>query len=291
MIGAGANEAVVANAPAPRGRATSPTREIAAIRTDRLTRRFGEILAVDALDLEIRAGELFGLLGPNGAGKTTTIKMLTTLLPPSGGSATVAGADVTHESGLVRSRIGYVPQLISADGALTGLENIELSARLYHLSRQTRDQRIPEVVEFMALGEAVHRLARTYSGGMIRRLELAMAMLHRPAVLFMDEPTLGLDPTARTAVWDHVLRLREAEGTTILLTTHYMDEAEELCDRLAIMHRGRIAAIGSAADLEAEVGPGATLEDVFARLTGAGLDSGGTFRDIARARRTASRLG
>jgi ABC-2 type transport system ATP-binding protein len=233
---------------------------IAAVRTRALTRRFGEIVAVDRLDLEIRAGELFGLLGPNGAGKTTTIKMLTTLLPPTSGSASVAGADIVHEAGLVRSRIGYVPQLISADGSLTGLENLQLSARLYHLSRQARDERIPEVLRFMALGEASDRLVRTYSGGMIRRLELAMAMLHRPAVLFMDEPTLGLDPTARTAVWDHVMRLREAEGTTILLTTHYMEEADELCDRMAIMHLGRIAAIGTPYELKAKVGPGATLE-------------------------------
>ena len=264
---------------------------IAAIRTQALTRRFGEVLAVDRLDLEVRAGELFGLLGPNGAGKTTTIKMLTTLLPPTDGAASVAGADIVHEAGLVRTRIGYIPQLISADGSLTGLENLQLSARLYHLRRQTRDERIPEVLRFMALGEAAHRLVRTYSGGMIRRLELAMAMLHRPAVLFMDEPTLGLDPTARAAVWDHVLRLREAEGTSILLITHYMDEADELCDRIAIMHVGRIAAIGTSDELKAHAGPGATLEDAFASLTGAGLDTGGSYRDVARTRRTASRLG
>jgi ABC-2 type transport system ATP-binding protein len=262
-----------------------------AVETFALSRTFGEIVAVDRVDLTVTGNEVFGLLGPNGAGKTTMIKMLTTLLPPTGGSARVAGHDVVAEPGAVRTSIGYVPQLLSADGALTGRENLRLSARLYHMPRSERDGRIDESLRFMALTEPADRLVRTYSGGMVRRLELAQAMLHRPAVLFLDEPTIGLDPTARGAVWDHVRDLRAATGTTILITTHYMEEAELLCDRLAVMHRGVIAAIGTPAELKTRVGPGATLDDVFRHFTGADIDEGGRFRDVARTRRTASRLG
>jgi ABC-2 type transport system ATP-binding protein len=256
-----------------------------------LTRRFGDAVAVDGLDLDIGRDEIFGLLGPNGAGKTTTIKMLITLLPVSAGSATVAGHDVVREPGLVRRRIGYVPQLVSADGALTARENLRLSARLYHLPKAEREEAIAEALEFMGLTDVADRMTRTYSGGMIRRLELGQAMLHRPAVLFLDEPTVGLDPIARTAVWEYVQRLRERESMTILLTTHYMDEADVLSDRIAVMDRGRVAAIGTPAELKARVGPGATLDDVFVSLTGTDLEVGGTYRDISRTRRNAQRLG
>jgi ABC-2 type transport system ATP-binding protein len=261
-----------------------------AVEALKLTRRFGEVTAVDSLDLTI-ADEVFGLLGPNGAGKTTTIKMCITLLPPTSGTARVGGYDVVQAPAVVRRNIGYVPQLLSADGALSGRENLRLSARLYHLPSAVRDERIADALSFMGLDDAADRLVRTYSGGMIRRLELAQAMLHRPAVLFLDEPTVGLDPTARNAVWAHVRELREREGTTIVLTTHYMEEADELCDRVAIMHHGLVAAIGSPDELKAQVGPGASLDDVFAQHTGAGIEAGGTFRDVARTRRTASRLG
>ncbi len=262
----------------------------AAVETIELTRRFGAVTAVDALNLTV-ADEVFGLLGPNGAGKTTTIKMCITLLPPTSGTARVAGHDIIADPGAVRRNIGYVPQLLSADGALTGRENLRLSAKLYHLPSRVRDERIAESLAFMGLVDAADRLVRTYSGGMIRRLELAQAMLHRPAVLFLDEPTVGLDPTARNAVWAHVRELREREGTTIVLTTHYMEEADELCDRVAIMHMGLVAAIGTPIALKAQIGPGASLDDVFAHYTGADIDSGGTFRDVARTRRTASRVG
>jgi ABC-2 type transport system ATP-binding protein len=268
---------------------------VAAISTHDLTRRYDDVVAVDDIDLDVGRGEVFGLVGPNGAGKTTTIKMLTTLLPPSSGSATVAGFDVVRDPRKVRSSIGYVPQLLSADGSLTGYENLLLSARLYHVPHAERDERIRSALAFMGLTDAAQRLVRTYSGGMIRRLELAQAMLHRPEVLFLDEPTVGLDPTARATIWRHVRELGAAEGTTILLTTHYMDEADELCDRVAVMHLGRLAAIGTPAELKAEVGAGADLDDVFAHFAGpdieAGGKTGGIFRDVARTRRTAHRLG
>jgi ABC-2 type transport system ATP-binding protein len=256
-----------------------------------LTRRFGETLAVDAVDLEIGPGEIFGVVGPNGAGKTTSIKMLITLLPPTAGSATVAGLDVEHQASRVRRRIGYVPQLVSADGTLTGRENLRLSARLYHLPSSIREPSIAEALDFMGLSEVADRQVRTYSGGMIRRLEIAQAMLHRPAVLFLDEPTVGLDPIARSAVWDHVRRLRDRDGVAILLTTHYMEEADVLCDRIAVMHHGRIVAIGTPTELKRQVGPDASLDDVFVSLTGTGIEVGGTYRDIGRTRRTARRLG
>ncbi len=269
----------------------SPIDGAAPISTRGLTRDYGRNRAADHVDLDVAPGEIFGLLGPNGAGKTTTIKMLITLLPPTSGTALVAGADIVHEPGVVRRRIGYVPQLVSADGSLTGRENLRLSARLYHVPGDLREDAITESLAFMGLADVGDRMVRTYSGGMIRRLELAQAMLHRPRVLFLDEPTVGLDPTARAAVWERVQGLRERHGTTILLTTHYMDEADELCDRIALMHGGRVAAIGTPAELKAAVGPEATLDDVFTELTRTDLDMGGTFRDIGRTRRTAHRLG
>jgi ABC-2 type transport system ATP-binding protein len=261
-----------------------------AVQTLGLTRRFGDVVAVDGLDLTVD-DEVFGLLGPNGAGKTTTIKMLITLLPPTSGDARVAGFDIAREAGLVRRRIGYVPQLLSADGALTGRENLELSAALYHLPRATRSARIDEALRFMELDSVADRIVRTYSGGMIRRLELAQAMLHQPEALFLDEPTVGLDPTGRDAVWARIRQLRDRDGTTILLTTHHMDEADALCHRVAIMHRGVVAAIGTPSELKAAIAPDATLDDVFRRATGTDIDAGGTYRDVARTRRTANRLG
>ncbi|HET7042032.1 MAG TPA: ATP-binding cassette domain-containing protein, partial [Gemmatimonadales bacterium] len=221
-----------------------------AVVTAALTRRFKELVAVDRLDLTIPTGAIFGLLGPNGAGKSTTIKMLTTLLPPSGGTASVGGCDIVRAPAEVRRRIGYVPQLVSADGALTGEENLVLSAKLYGLDRGVRRTRIAEALDFMGLGDAARALVATYSGGMIRRLELAQALLHRPLVLFLDEPTIGLDPIARRSVWERLLASRREYGTTVLLTTHDMEEAEALCDTLAIMHRGRVAAEGAPAALK-----------------------------------------
>ena len=261
------------------------------ISTTALTRRFDTLVAVDHLDLAVESGTIFGLLGPNGAGKSTTIKMLTTLLPPTSGTAHVAGWDVVREPRRVRRAIGYVPQLVSADGGLTGAENLALSAALYDIAGHERAARIAEALEFMGLTEAAHALVRTYSGGMVRRLEIAQALLHLPAVLFLDEPTIGLDPLARRAVWDKLLATRREFATTILITTHDMEEAEVLCDVLAIMHAGRVAALGSPADLKRRVGAGATLDDVFAEFAGGTIADEGSFRDIGRRRHTAKRLG
>ncbi|MGZ4207922.1 MAG: ATP-binding cassette domain-containing protein [Actinomycetota bacterium] len=262
-----------------------------AIVTQQLTRRFGDVVAVDHIDLTVHAGEIFGLLGPNGAGKTSTIKMLITLLDPTGGSAVVAGHDVKREPRAVRRSIGYVPQLLSSDSTLSGYENLLIFSRLYHVPRRERARRIEEALEFAGLQDVRHRLVRTYSGGMIRRLEVAQSLIHRPLVLFLDEPTVGLDPIARRGVWDQIRSVRDREGRTVLLTTHHLDEAEELCDRVAIMHLGRIAAIGSVEELKRSVGEGVSLDDVFTRYTGASISSGGGYRDTARARRTARRMG
>jgi ABC-2 type transport system ATP-binding protein len=262
-----------------------------AVWTKALTRRFDDHTVVDRLDLSIPSGTIFGLLGPNGAGKSTTIKMLTTLLPPSSGTASVAGHDVVSDAAKVRRAIGYVPQLLSADGTLTGAENLLLSARLYDIPRRERRQRIDEALAFMSLSDHAGALVRTYSGGMVRRLELAQAMLHRPVVLFLDEPTIGLDPIARRAVWDRLHEARRQFRMTILITTHDMEEAEALCDELAIMHAGVIAASGAPAELRGQVGLTATLDDVFTHFAGGAISDEGNYRDIRRTRGTATRLG
>ena len=261
------------------------------LQTESLTKRFGNFTAVDKLTISIEAGDIFGLVGPNGAGKTTVIKMLTTLLPPTAGNASIDGNSILHDPGNVRRVIGYVPQLLSADGALTGYENLLIFSKLYDVPRQERKQRIREVLDFMGLSDFSGKLVRTYSGGMIRRLEIAQAMLHRPKVLFLDEPTVGLDPVARKAVWQHIQQLRADYGTTIFLTTHYMDEADQLCARLAIMHLGKVAAIGSPSELKSSVGETATLDDAFAYYSGAEVDSVGGYREASRVRRTVRRVG
>jgi ABC-2 type transport system ATP-binding protein len=262
-----------------------------AIRTVGLTRRFDALVAVDAVDLAVARGSIFGLLGPNGAGKSTTIKILTTLLAPSEGTASVSGFDVQRQPTQVRRCIGYVPQLLSADGTLTGFENLMLSAKLYAIPRGERRERIDDSLAFMGLTNSSRALVKTYSGGMVRRLELAQAMLHRPSVLFLDEPTIGLDPVARHAVWDRLLESRSRYDMTVLITTHDMEEAGELCDRLAIMQAGRVAAEGSPDELKRRVGPNATLDEVFAHFGVSAIDEGGRYRDVRNARRTASRLG
>lgn len=262
------------------------------LRTEGLTKRFGTHTAVDALTLTVERGEVFGLLGPNGAGKSTAIKMLTTLLEPSAGTAMIDGFDIRRQQTDVRRAIGYVPQALSADGTLTGYENLLIFARLYDVPRSEHAERVRDALEIMGLEEAGSRLVRTYSGGMIRRLEVAQAMLHEPDLLFLDEPTVGLDPVARKAVWDRLTTVREDVGMTIFLTTHYMEEADSLCNRVAIMHNGKVVAIGSPTELKASLGvPNATLDMVFAHYTGDSLESGGSYSETARSRRTARRVG
>jgi ABC-2 type transport system ATP-binding protein len=262
------------------------------LETHDLTRRFGTMTAVDAVTLAVEPGEVFGLVGPNGAGKSTMIKMLTTLLPPTSGSARVAGFDIVHQPREVRRVIGYVPQALSADGSLTGYENLLIFAKLYDLPRGQRGTRAREALSFMGLSDVGGKLVRDYSGGMIRRLEVAQAMLHFPRLLFLDEPTIGLDPVARKAVWGHLSELRAQSGMTIFLTTHYMEEADSLCSRVAIMSRGTVVAVGTPAELKAGIGAeGATLDDAFVHYTGDALETGGTYRDTSQTRRMVRRLG
>lgn len=257
-----------------------------------LSRRFGAFTAVDNLSLSVYSGEVFGLLGSNGAGKTTTIKMLTTLLSPSSGEALVAGFSIATQPISVRRSIGYVPQSVSVDGSLTGFENLLIFAKLYDLPQRDQYSRIREALEFMGLTADGERLVSQYSGGMVRRLEIAQATLHRPAVLFLDEPTVGLDPIARDAVWKHLIGMRMSYGTALFFTTHYLEEAESHCDRMAIMHLGKVAAIGTTQELEDSLGQGDhTLDEVFTHYAGTSLDSGGNFHDISAERATAQRLG
>jgi len=256
-----------------------------------LTRRFGAFTAVDDLTLSVNAGEVFALLGSNGAGKTTTIKMLTTLLPPTSGEARVAGFSITTQAVGVRRAIGYVPQAVSVDGSLTGYENLLIFAKLYDLPHREQQSRIAEALQFMNLTADAKRLVGEYSGGMVRRLEIAQSTLHRPKVLFLDEPTVGLDPIARDAVWKHLIDMRANYGTTLFFTTHYLEEAESHCDRIAIMHLGKLDALGTCKELEASLGPGHTLNDVFVHYAGTVLDSGNNFRAVSAERATAERLG
>ena len=257
---------------------------------------FGPHVAVDGLDLALAPGEVFGLLGPNGAGKTTTIRVITTLLPAPPGTVTVLGYDVARHRRQVRRLLGYVPQQLSADGSLTGRENVALFARLFDVPRRERAEAVAGVLEAMGLTEAADRTASTYSGGMIRRLELAQALVSAPRVLVLDEPTVGLDPVARSGVWERIHEVRGETGMTVLVTTHAMEEAELHCDRVALLHRGRKRAEGTPAELTAALGPDRTLDDVFRHHTGDTLTPGqaaeeGSLRDVRAARRTARRVG
>jgi ABC-2 type transport system ATP-binding protein len=260
-----------------------------AIDVRKLTLKYGSLTAVDCIDLQVPYGVIFGLLGANGAGKSSTIKMLATLLKPTSGSARVAGFDIISAPDEVRRHIGYVPQMLSADGALTGYENLLLSARLYAVPRVERNARIEAALKFMGLTDAATRLVKTYSGGMVRRLELAQAMIHKPVVLFLDEPTIGLDPVARHAVWRHLKGLNLELGMTILMTTHDMEEADHLCSDVAILQAGILAVQGTPAELKASISPEATLDDVFAQFSGTAIDSG-RLKDTSDARRIARRL-
>jgi ABC-2 type transport system ATP-binding protein len=221
-----------------------------AIETHDLVKRFGGFTAVAGVTFEVRRGEMFGLLGPNGAGKTTLVRMLTTLLPPSAGRALVAGEDVARHPRRVRRRIGVIPQALTSDLDLTGWENVDIYGEYYSVPRRARHERARRLLEMVGLKERANDLVATYSGGMRRRLEIARALIHSPEVLFLDEPTIGLDPQSRHVVWDLLETLRGESDITISLTTHYMDEAEKLCDRIAIIDRGRIIALDTPAGLK-----------------------------------------
>ena len=250
---------------APPGSATTT----AAITATRLTRRFGEFEAVAGIDLEIRTGEIYGLLGPNGAGKSTTVRMLCTLLGPTSGSATVAGFDVAEQPNEVRLHIGAALQEAALDPKQSGLELLRLQGRLYGLHRDEVDQRVADLTELIDLGEAIGRPIGTYSGGMRRRLDLAAALVHNPDVLFLDEPTTGLDPVSRARVWEEVRHLNERLDMTILLTTQYLEEADMLAHRVGIIDGGRLVAEGTPAELKRQVG----ADLVIARIDGEPADA------------------
>jgi ABC-2 type transport system ATP-binding protein len=223
------------------------------IEVERLVKKYGDIDAVRGIDLAVEQGEVFGFLGPNGAGKTTTISILCTLLRPTAGQARVAGIDVSRDPGAVRSRIGLVFQDPSLDDQLTARENLELHGRIYGVPGPVRRQRIDELLQVVELADRASSLVKTFSGGMKRRLEIARGVLHHPQVLFLDEPTLGLDPQTRKHIWDYLNELRRREGVTLFMTTHYMDEAE-FCDRIAIIDRGSIVALGTPGELKGKIG-------------------------------------
>ncbi|SEH87824.1 ABC-2 type transport system ATP-binding protein [Mycolicibacterium rutilum] len=258
-----------------------------------LSHRYGDFTAVEDFTLQVAPGETVGLLGPNGAGKTTVVRVLTTLTPVQRGDVAVFGLDSRRHTMDIRHNIGYVPQQLSIEQALTGRQNVELFARLYDVPRRERRARVDEALSAMNLHDVADALAGTYSGGMVRRLELAQALVNRPSLLLLDEPTVGLDPIARDGVWAQVQYMQQNFGMTVLLTTHYMEEADALCDRVALMDRGRLQAVGSPAELKKTVSPEATLEDVFRHYAGTDLGEGTSqagFRAVRSSRRTARRV-
>ncbi|HUN74131.1 MAG TPA: ATP-binding cassette domain-containing protein [Steroidobacteraceae bacterium] len=244
--------------------------ESAMILVQDLTRKFGDFVAVDHVSFEVAAGEIFAFLGPNGAGKTTTIKVLTTLLSPTSGQVRVDGLDPTRQQNEVRKRFGIVFQDPSLDQNLTAWENLELHGVLYHVPRRLRRERIRALLELFELWERRDELVKQYSGGMMRRLEIARGLLHTPRILFLDEPTLGLDPQSRNQLWTHVKHLNKEEGVTVFLTTHYMDEADRAASRIAVIDHGKIAALGTSQQLKERTGK-SSLEEAFLALTGTAI--------------------
>jgi ABC-2 type transport system ATP-binding protein len=240
------------------------------IKVENLSKKFGEVTAVDDISFEVKAGEIFAFLGPNGAGKTTTIKMLTTLLKPTSGKIEIDGLDPATQPNEVRKRFGIVFQDPSLDQELTAYENMEIHGVLYHVPRKIRHERTEMLLKLFELWERRKAYVKEFSGGMKRRLEIARGFLHTPRILFLDEPTLGLDPQSRNQLWTHVKNLNKTEGVTVFLTTHYMDEAERVADRLAIIDHGKIVAQGSPQDLREQTGTD-SLEGAFLALTGSSI--------------------
>jgi ABC-2 type transport system ATP-binding protein len=265
----------------------------AAIDCRHLYHRYGSFTAVADFSLQVGQGETVGLLGPNGAGKTTVVRVLTTLTPVQRGEVSIFGLDSRRHTMDIRHNVGYVPQQLSIEAALTGRQNVQLFARLYDVPRRELADRVDEALAAMQLVDVADMLASTYSGGMVRRLELAQALVNRPSLLILDEPTVGLDPIARDSVWDQVRRMQESFGMTVLLTTHYMEEADALCDQVALMHHGRLQAVGSPAELKKTVSEDATLEDVFRHYAGSDLGEDTSqegLRSVRASRRTARRV-
>ncbi len=224
------------------------------INIENLTKRFDERIAVAGIDLEIKSGEIFGLLGPNGAGKTTTVRIMTLLSKKNSGSVRICGYDIEEDSEKIKELIGVVPQHMSLDQDLTGRENLILQARLHHLKdKEGMKQRINEILDFVELADRADDKSRKYSGGMKRRLMIGAALMHKPKILFLDEPTVGLDPQVRRKIWD-TIRIKNQEGMTVVLTTHYIEEAEELCERVAIMHKGKLIALDTVESLKIQCG-------------------------------------
>ena len=253
------------------------------IRIANLVKTFGDVSAVNDISLDVRQGEIFAFLGPNGAGKTTTIKMLTTLLTPTSGTLEIDGLNPTTQSTEVRRRFGIVFQDPSLDQELTAYENMELHGVLYSVPRATRHQRTEQLLKIFELWDRKNDLVKTFSGGMKRRLEIARGFLHTPKILFLDEPTLGLDPQTRNQLWTQVKVLNEQEGVTVFLTTHYMEEAERVAQRIAIIDHGKIVATGTAAELKAQTNTD-SLEQAFLQLTGTSIRAeAGTSADMMRA--------
>jgi len=237
---------------------------MSAIEVDGLTKRFGDFVAVDQVRFNVEDGEIFGLLGPNGAGKTTLIRMLTTLTPPTSGAARVAGYDVRKDADGVRNAIGVIPQALTSDPELTAEENLTIHAKLYGVPAEGREALIRELLEAVDLTRFAKALVGTFSGGMRRRLEIARGLVHSPRILFLDEPTTGLDPVSRTNVWEMIDKLQEQSHLTILLTTHYMDEADKLCDRIAIVDHGKLAALDTPTKLKDSIPGNDVVEAEFA---------------------------
>ena len=233
------------------------------IEVDHLTKKFGDLVAVNDISFNVAQQEIFGLLGPNGAGKTTLIRMMTTLTPPTSGTARIAGHDIRDDANGVRFAMGVIPQALTSDPELTAVENMEVHAKLYGVPRQKRGQIIHDLLSDVDLLKFKDALVRTFSGGMRRRLEIARGLIHSPKILFLDEPTTGLDPVSRTNVWQMIRALREKSELTILITTHYMDEADKLCDRIAIVDHGILAALDSPARLKDSISGTDTVEAEF----------------------------
>src|ERR1700726_1874732 len=256
------------------------TTETNAIEVKKLKKQFGDFVAVKEVSFTVPTGEIFGLLGPNGAGKTTLIRMMTTLTPPTSGSAVVGGHDVVTDADGVRHCIGVIPQALTSDPELTARENMLIHAKLYGLSASQRQEVIPRLLESVGLTEFADKLVGSFSGGMRRRLEIARGLVHSPKILFLDEPTTGLDPVSRTGVWEMINKLKESTSLTILLTTHYMDEADKLCDRIAIADHGQLVALDTPTKLKDSV-PG--TDAVEAEFEGAPKDWNEQLQHLAQA--------